>query len=172
MAANKKEVEMRLGAITALILSLGITFTAVASDSTIVAEITISDTPIAIGETIPLNMIVGAYPELGIISGHFRSKGNRQDFKFSHNKSFTYKLHKNGDVNDGAYEKSSCVVSQKNTGELLDQGNFIFYFNGTSCCYNVKWISDARLLVLSRVWEKGFNDNLCPSINLKLIPSK
>jgi hypothetical protein len=105
----------------------------------------------------------------GTISGKYKSREG-EEFSFNPGKTFTYKLYTKDSLHDGAYEGSSCAVTNRKTGEVLHQGNFMFYYNGTSCCYKVKLVNK-RLLVLSRVWSKDYNERSCPNSNLRFTPN-
>jgi len=103
--------------------------------------------------------------DTGSIRGKFQSdSGEVFNFKY---KIFTYG--KNGN-RTGALEGSSCAITDRKTGDVLSQGNFMFYFNDTSCCYDVKLISK-KILVLSEVWNKNDSNpyQQCPTTNLKYI---
>ena len=75
------------------------------------------------------------------IEGTFRSVSGPTQFDFVFNKTFTFKLSKTSGFRDGAYEGSSCALTNTRTGKVIRQGNFMFYFNGTSCCYDVKLVA-------------------------------
>ena len=123
--------------------------------------------PVMAGEEFEL-----VYPQISgqSIWGNFKSRDG-DEFNFEFGGIFTYKLYAKDSLHDGAYEGSSCAVKNRKTGEVLHQGNFMFYFNGTSCCYNVKLVGE-KLLVLSRIWTKDHNELLCPNSNLRVVPKK
>ena len=103
------------------------------------------------------------------INGNYKSKDGSREFNFEGN-TFTYKLYEKDSLRDGAYEYSSCAVTDTSTGEVLHQGNYMLYFNGTSCCYKLKLV-DEKLLVMSRVWAKDeIRYGLCPNMNLRVVP--
>jgi hypothetical protein len=105
----------------------------------------------------------------GYIIGLYRSS-NGAEFDFSVDRIFTYKLAKTNSLSDGAYESNVCTVTNTQTGEVIKQGNFLFYYQRSKCCYNVKLVSN-KLLVLNRVWDEvdsvGRN---CPNLNLRSVP--
>ena len=113
---------------------------------------------------------IHAFISSEIITGNYKSRDG-EEFHFTIDQTFTYKLYAKDSLHDGAYEGSSCAVTNRKTGKVLHQGNFMFYFNGTSCCYNVKLVGK-KLLVLSRIWTKDYNENLCPNTNLRFVPKK
>jgi hypothetical protein len=106
----------------------------------------------------------------GVITGNYRSREG-EEFNFDSGGTFTYKLYTKDRLHDGAYEGSSCAVTSRKTNEVLHQGNFLFYFNGTSCCYKVKLVRN-KLLVMSRVWSKDSNERSCPNSNLRVISNQ
>lgn len=126
-----------------------------------------ADEPISISEFELMNSVLVS-PDFGRIIGNYKSSDDNKEFNFNYDRTFTYRLYAGSALKDGALEGSSCALENRNTGGILDQGNFIFYFNSTKCCYDVKLVSKT-LLVLARVWEKSFNDNLCPNTNLRLV---
>ena len=104
------------------------------------------------------------------IGGEFRDQnGERFDFDFLTN-TFTYTTSRGGKIQDGVYEGNLCSVKDTKTGKVQQQGNFIFYYNGTSCCYDVKLVAK-KLLVLDMVWnKKDFDRGEYPTTNLKYDP--
>jgi hypothetical protein len=94
---------------------------------------------------------VTATPRLQSFSGVYSGSGNF--FKFHKGGSFTYLFNVDGNVEkSGALERSSCALTSTKTDKVISQGNHMFYLDGTSCCYAVKYIN--RFLILDRVWAK------------------
>ncbi len=108
--------------------------------------------------------------EIGYINGDYRSLDGNNEFHFRMDTTFTYKLHKNNPILDGAYETSSCATTNPKTGKVIQKGNFMFYFNQTSCCYQIKEIP-LKMLILDRIWAKDYGPN-CPNMNLRDITKR
>ena len=116
----------------------------------------------------------------GYIQGKYETNNGVKKFEFRHDGYFSYTREKDRNKEDGAYERSSCAIASTNTGEVLHQGNFKFYWNNTSCCYYVRLIGN-KLLVLDRVWAKGSPtggrasgfrsaaNRKCPNLNLRFL---
>ena len=134
-----------------------------------------------VGDIVPTNSIKEEKPITfsidipqvsGVILGDFQSSDGNKSFSFLEDGIFTYRLHKNLGLEDGVYERSSCAITDRKTGEVLNQGNFMFYFNENSCCYDVK-LKARKLLVLNMIWEKEkYSGGRCPTTNLRYVPKK
>ena len=83
-------------------------------------------------------------------------------------------LRKRQRKDDGAYEGSNCRTSDRKNGELIAQGNFIFYFNGFECYIEViakRKPTYGNTLILSKVFaDPSYGE--CSTVVLKHKGSK
>jgi hypothetical protein len=73
---------------------------------------------------IPEGLLTPPWLDSGLISGRFVSTSSPHNFNFEPNRTFTFKLSKTGGFKDGAYEGSSCSLTNTRTGKVIRR-NFV-----------------------------------------------